>query len=100
MADTPTETSATENARKQLAEERKATEQSRAEFAERSKGKPTPTQEENDLVMLGAHILEHEDDGSGPDTHRTKQAEADKAAPKPATYQTKEAKGTAQGKAE
>lgn len=93
MTDTP----ATENAKKQLAEERKTSDQSRAEYAERTKGRPTPTQEENDLAMLGAHILEHEDDGSGPDQHRTKQLEADKATAKPATYQTK---GAAAGKAE
>jgi hypothetical protein len=91
MADTP----ATENARKQLAEEKKLSDQSRAEYAERSKGKPTPTQEENDLAMLGAHILEHEDDGSGPEPHQTRQLEADKR--RPATYQTK---GAASGKAE
>jgi hypothetical protein len=35
--------------------------------ADRLKGKPTPTQEENDLAAHGAHFLEHEDDGSGPD---------------------------------
>jgi hypothetical protein len=29
--------------------------------------KPTPTQAENDRAALGEHILEHEDDGSGPD---------------------------------
>jgi hypothetical protein len=50
--------------------------------------KPTPTQAENDRAAKGEHILEHEDDGSGPDPHLTKQAEADK---KPATYQTRAA---------
>jgi hypothetical protein len=58
---------ATENARKQLEADKKVTERSRAEYAERAKGKPTPTQEELDMSMLGAHILEHEDDGGGPD---------------------------------
>ena len=86
MADTPS----TENAKKQLAEDRKATDRSRAEYAERMKGKPTPTQEENDLSALGAHILEHEDDGSGQDPHRTRQMEADKSSQhKPQTYKTK-----------
>jgi hypothetical protein len=58
---------ATEHARKQLEIDRKVTERSRTEYAERAKGKPTPTQEELDMSMLGAHILEHEDDGGGPD---------------------------------
>lgn len=29
-------------------------------------GKPTPTQEENDLAALGVPFESHEDDGSGP----------------------------------
>jgi hypothetical protein len=58
---------ATEQARKQLEIDKKVTERSRAEYAERAKGKPTPTQEELDISMLGGHILEHEDDGGGPD---------------------------------
>jgi len=37
---------------------------SMAEYAERMKGKPTPTQAENDRAALGEHILEHEADGS------------------------------------
>lgn len=81
MADNDT----TEAAKRQLAVEREATEKSRAEYAERAKGKPTPTQEENDLAVLGAHIAEHEDDGSGPDPHNkalqgSKQSEAQKPA--------------------
>src|SRR5262245_47730551 len=32
-----------------------------------TKGKPTPTQEENDRAKLGEHVVEHEEDGSGPD---------------------------------
>jgi hypothetical protein len=88
MTDKTTDTQATENARKRLDEERKLTEQSRAEYAERSKGKPTPTQEENDLAALGAHIVNHEDDGSGPDRIQNRQVEADKPS-RAATYQTK-----------
>jgi hypothetical protein len=53
-----------EAAAKQLAEDRKVTDKSRADFVERTKGKPTPTQEENDLAALGAHFHEHEPDGS------------------------------------
>jgi hypothetical protein len=29
--------------------------------------RPTPTQDELNRAALGEHILEHEDDGSGPD---------------------------------
>jgi hypothetical protein len=65
-----------EAAKKQLAEEQKVSHRSREEFAERTKGKPTPTQEENDLHALGASFYEHETDGSGPDPHQTKQVEA------------------------
>ena len=78
---------ATEAAKKRLAEEREATEKSRQDFAERMKGKPTPTQEENDLAALGAHITEHEEDGSGPDPSLTKTAEAKKPA---GSYQTRQ----------
>jgi hypothetical protein len=85
-----------ENAKKQLEEERKLVEQSRAEFAERTKGKPTPTQEENDLANLGGFTAgdKHEEDGSNPDPHnkalnspKDKQLEAGKS--KPQTYTTK-----------
>jgi hypothetical protein len=63
MADDP----AAEAAKKQLEKDREVSERSRAEFAERMKGKPTPTQEENDLAVLGAPVFEKEEDGSGPD---------------------------------
>ena len=59
---------------------------SRAEFAERMKGRPTPTQAENDAAMMGKGTLEHEDDGSGPDLFAAKSVEAVKPA---ATYQTR-----------
>jgi len=56
--------------------------------------RPTPTQDENDRSARGEHILEHEDDGSGPDPH----AEANALAQgktleggKPAHYQTRHA---------
>ena len=86
LADTP----ATVAAKKAVEADKKALEQSRAEYAQRSKGKPTPTQEENDLAMCGAHILEHEPDGSDPDPN-VKSVAADKphAAARPQTYQTR-----------
>jgi hypothetical protein len=73
---------ATEAARKRLAEEREATEKSRQEYLDRAKGKPTPTQEENDLAALGAHLVEKEEDGSplDPNVRQTKQSEAKKPA--------------------
>jgi hypothetical protein len=49
------------------------------------KGKPTPTQEENDLAVLGAPVFEKEDDGSGPDPN-VRHVEANK----PGTYQTRQ----------
>jgi hypothetical protein len=84
---------ATEQAKKQYEEEKKVTEKVRADSAARLKGKPTPTQEENDLVALGAHILEHESDGSDPDTGMTpgggtKHLEASQS--RPQTYQTRQ----------
>jgi hypothetical protein len=52
--------------------------------------KPTPTQEENDRTALGEHILEHEDDGSGPDPYAVKTSEAKKPAAA-GSYQTRQA---------
>jgi hypothetical protein len=90
LADGP----ASENAKKVLGDERKIGDRSRAEYAERSKGKPTPTQEENDLAALGAHILEHEDDGSGPDPFNKgleeRHVEADRSQAKPQSYATRQ----------
>jgi hypothetical protein len=83
---------ATEHAKKALAEEQKVTEKSRADFAERTKGKPTPTQEELNMTNLGAHILEHEEDGSAPDpnVHQNKQVEAERTTARPASYSTRQ----------
>jgi hypothetical protein len=85
MADQPPENVA---AAKQLAEEQKLTNQIKRDAAERMKGKPTPTQEENDLAALGAHFTEHEPDGSDPDPN-VKQSEAQK--PGSGSYQTRQA---------
>jgi len=84
------ENPSTELARRRLAEDRKLGERIRADYAERMRGKPTPTQEENDMAACGAHILTHEDDGSGPDPFQTRHMEAGHGAP----YQTRQ--GTAQ----
>jgi hypothetical protein len=83
------DTEATEAARKRLAEEREASEKSRQEYLDRAKGKPTPTQEENDLAALGAHLVEKEEDGSPPDPNvrQTKQSEPNK--PAGGGYQTR-----------
>jgi len=56
--------------------------------------KPTPTQEENDRAALGEHVLEKEDDGSGPDPNNAAVQNLGKAAEpkKPsASYQTRQA---------
>jgi hypothetical protein len=44
--------------------EKEADVNSRAQFVILTMGKPTPTQEENDLAMLGATVMEKEPDGS------------------------------------
>jgi hypothetical protein len=95
MADDP----ATENARRQLEANNQVVEESRRQYAERMKGKPTPTQEENDRAALGEHVLEKEDDGSGPDPNNLAQnvraehktVEAKKPS---AQYQTRQATPT------
>lgn len=62
------------------------------EHAARTKGRPTPTQEENDRATAGEHIVEHEHDGSDLDEtsmpleHRTMHAK-----PGGADYQTRTA---------
>lgn len=74
-------------------------EKSMAEFAEKTKGKPTPTQDENDRAARGEHITEHEPDGSPVeetsaltmDHQRVKQAQAK---PGGAPYQTRQATPT------
>lgn len=38
--------------------------QSMKEFEERTKGKPTPTQDENDRAKMGEHVVDKEPDGS------------------------------------
>jgi hypothetical protein len=64
-------------AKKQLEIDQKATAKSHEAFAEQTKGKPTPTQEENDLAKMGAHVAEHEPDGSNPDPHGQAPAEGE-----------------------
>jgi len=83
LADNP----ATEAAKKAVEADKKLLDQSRAEYASRMKGKPTPTQAENDLAVCGAHILEHEPDGSDPDPNVT--TKSVEAAPKSGGYQTR-----------
>jgi hypothetical protein len=62
------DSAATEAARKQYEFDKQVSDRIRADAAERlGKGRPTPTQEEADMAMLGAPILMHDDDGSGPD---------------------------------
>lgn len=79
---------ATQNAKKTLAEDKAERAKQDAQRAEMTKGKPTPTQEENDLAMLGGHP-DLEPDGSGPDPHITRQAEAKPGSG--AAYQTRAA---------
>ena len=53
-----------ENAQKRLEVQQAATAKSREQFAARTKGKPTPTQDELNRLNLGEVILEKEADGS------------------------------------
>ena len=85
---------ATEAAKKQMADDKKALELSQAQYARKTKGKPTPTQEENDLAACGAHILEHEADGSDPDPFVPSDKSMEASHPshsgaRPQTYQTR-----------
>lgn len=67
MATKIAENAQTDHAKKVMEAEKKVAEKSKSEYEARMKGKPTPTQAENDLAMCGANILEHEPDGSDPD---------------------------------
>jgi hypothetical protein len=59
----------TEMARENVRRDRELSDISRAEAAQRLAGRPTPTQDENDRAKHGEHIMEHDDDGSGPEPH-------------------------------
>jgi hypothetical protein len=85
-----------ENVKRALEAGNAAKARSQEEFAKRTKGKPTPTQEENDRAALGEHILEHEPDGAELDEnimsvdmdHQRRQSQAK---PGGAPYQTRQA---------
>jgi hypothetical protein len=87
MPDQPTVTNEAQ-AKQQLAQDQVLTEKSKQQYLDRMKGKPTPTQEENDLAALGAQFHEHEPDGSDPDPFQTKQMEPKK--PAGGGYQTRQ----------
>jgi hypothetical protein len=69
-----------ENRERLLKEGQEASEHSRKEFAERTRGRPTPTQEENDRAKLGEHVLEHEPDGGEADPYHERNLEAQRGA--------------------
>jgi hypothetical protein len=96
MTNTKISDDTAEVAKKRVEEDRKVTERSRAEFVERTKGKPTPTQEENDLAAVGAHILTHEYDGSdleNPDKAReTASKHMEASRDRPQGYQTRQSR--------
>jgi hypothetical protein len=84
-----------EHATTQYNIDKEAAAKSRAESEEKlSKGKPTPTQDENDRAMMGEHIMEHEDDGSGPDPYPSAQAtfnkQSESAGSSKGAYKTRE----------
>jgi hypothetical protein len=80
---------ATENAKKALAEGKDVRAKQEEQRAAVMKGKPTPTQEENDIAILGGHP-ELEADGSGPDPHNFSQRQVEAGKPG-AGYQTRAA---------
>jgi hypothetical protein len=87
-----------ESVEARLREGQERADQIRADAAEKLKGKPTPTQEENDRAKLGEHISEHEDDGSYPDPNDpvVQQKRRNAEAGKPGEYKTRDVhRGTA-----
>jgi hypothetical protein len=79
-----------EAVKKALAEGKEARAKMLADAEARQQGKPTPTQEENDRAKLGEHVMEKEDDGSGPEPKfdvRGRQVEAAKPS---SGYQTRQ----------
>lgn len=78
--------------------------QSMKEFEERTKGKPTPTQEENDRAAMGEHVVEKEPDGAEPDpggqpggvlTDKQRRTKQETPAHAPGGYQTRQTGPTA-----
>ena len=77
-------------------------------MSETKKSTPTPTQEENDRANRGENLLEHADDGSGPDPHdpahpdhpqHKKHVEAAASKPSGGGYQTRQAQARAHANA-
>ncbi len=64
-----------ESAKKRVAEGKEVRSVQDAQRAALAKGKPTPTQEENDLAVSGGYP-DLEEDGSGPDTAQQRAIEA------------------------
>ncbi len=83
MAEDP-KAKANEQAKKTVAEGKETRSLQDAQRAAVAKGKPTPTQEENDLAVSGGYP-ELEDDGSGPDTAQQRAQDAGKGG-----YQTRQ----------
>ena len=80
-----------EQQKKQLAEGQAALAKAHEQYAARTKGKPTPTQQENDEAAVGKHFVEHEADGGDLDPNVERAMEA-----KPgAGYQTRQARPAA-----
>jgi hypothetical protein len=77
---------ANETARKTLADDKDRREKAGEKLL---KGKPTPTQDENDLARLGVPVREKEPDGSDPDPHAGPALERDPRRRAP-EYETRE----------
>lgn len=82
-----------EDNKRRLEAGREAREKSAEEFAARTKGKPTPTQAENDEAAHGKYFIEHEADGGDPDPGGQQRA---MEAGRGAGYQTRQARPATQ----
>jgi hypothetical protein len=82
-----------EAAKQELEAGRAAREKIMEEIAARTKGKPTPTQAENDEATLGKYFAEHEADGS--DLDPAGQVQKHMGAKPGVGYQTRQVKAAA-----
>jgi hypothetical protein len=82
-----------EAAKQELEAGRAAREKIMEDYAARIKGKPTPTQAENDEAALGKYFAEHEADGG--DLDPAGQVQKHMGAKPSGSYQTRQAKPAA-----
>lgn len=97
-----TQSQTNEAAKRSLEQSQAAAEKTRTDQEAAARGKPTPTQQENDLAALGAHVVDKEPDGSpeqpagapnvhghAPQSQEQRTQEAAKPGGQAGTYQTR-----------